>query len=104
MQVDFSIEQYHDAAERLRDCLTKENLESINKIAEKEDTLSENQLACGIGVHIIKKLSGRATVDRTKLVERCPCGCDDKAYSGAMWIGKENVLFPKTIGLDIQTF
>ena len=95
MQVDFSIEQYHEAAERLRDCLSKENLESLNKIAEKEDTLSENQLACGIAVHLIKKLSGRATVDRTKLVEKCPCGCDDKIDSGAMWIGKEKCFVSK---------
>ena len=104
MQVDFSIEQYHDAAERLRDCLTKENLESINKIVEKEDTLYENQLACGIGVHIIKKLSGRATVDRSKLIEQCPCGCDDKADSGAMWIGKEMFCFLKPLVLINKYF
>ena len=88
LQIDFSSEKYQEAVERLKDCLSKENLDSITKIAEKRDTLTDDQMSCGIAVHIIKKLSGQASVNRSKSKEKCPCGCDDRVDSGSMWIGK----------------
>ena len=42
---------------RLNDALTENNIESLKKIGNKKG-LSEDQITAGIGIHLVRKLTG----------------------------------------------
>ena len=86
-QVDITSELFKDALKRLNETVKKENIAALKKIQEM--TLSEDQIVVGIGVHVVKKLTGRAetTVKRSNM--KCPCGCKGTLdYTPEMFIGK----------------
>ena len=86
-QIDVTDELFRDALKRLNETVKKENIAALKKIQGM--TLSEDQVAVGIGVHVVKKLTGQAeaTLKRSKM--KCPCGCKGTLdYTPEMFIGK----------------
>ena len=85
-QLDVTDELLKDALKRLNETVKKENIAALKKIQGM--TLFEDQVAVGIGVHVVKKLTGHAetTLKRSKM--KCPCGCQGKLdYTPEMFIG-----------------
>ena len=79
--------EFRRALRQLNETLKEENLKDLRKIKDKHG-LSEGEIVAGVGVHLIKKLIGSCTTNKTKSEIDCPCGCKGNvAFSKKMWIG-----------------
>ena len=91
-QVHTSCDDFCSALANLNQTLAEENLaalQKIQKLAAKKGDLTEDQILVGLGVHLIKKLTGRALTNRKKSGIECPCGCKETLeFSRNMYIGK----------------
>lgn len=91
-KVDTNSLEFKLALERLNTTLSVENIEALEKIG-KMTNLSEDQILVGIGVHLIRQLTGTAKTTWSKSQIQCPCQCGVKLdYSKTMYIGSEVTL------------
>ena len=108
-QVHTNCDDFCSALANLNQTLTEENLaalQKIQKLAAKKGDLTEDQILVGLGVHLIKKLTGRALTNWKKRGIECPCGCKETLeFSRNMYIGKAHfqlmhidLLFPDEVG------
>ena len=68
-----------------------ENIESLQKVG-KMANLSEDQILVGIGIHLIRKLTGTAETTWSRSQIKCPCNCGGQLdFSNTMCIGKSIV-------------
>ena len=92
-QVHTNSEDFCKALANLNQTLSEENLAALQKIQKQRD-LTEDQILVGVGVHLIKQLTGGALTNRKKSETKCPCGCEEKLeFSGKMYIGKARFQF-----------
>ena len=101
-QVNTSSGEFKIALERLNEAVTEKNVAALKKIQEmsdpsipEKDRLSEDQILVGIGVHLVKKLTGKGETTWKRSQIYCPCGCKEKLdYSDSMFIGKYILVIP----------
>ena len=92
-QVHTSSDAFCRALANLNQTLSGENLAALQKIQKQRD-LTEDQILVGVGVHLIKQLTGGALTNRKKSETKCPCGCEAKLeFSRKMYIGKAQFQF-----------
>jgi hypothetical protein len=86
-QIDFDDPALQRPFKLLLECLEEDNLKKLDTIWNM-NKISEKQLLVGVGVHLIKKLTGEAYTTEDRACEVCPCGCGGKLDTTAMCIGK----------------
>lgn len=86
--IDFDSDEVTEAVQRLNNCLERKNRHQLNSIFSMKN-LPEKDLLVALGVHLIRKLSGKCFTNRSKAGNSCPCGCGEKLTSTAMCIGTE---------------
>lgn len=99
-KVNTGSEEFLTALWRLNETLTEKNIEALKKIEKmtgpwvpRNERLSDDQILVGIGVHLIKKLTGRAETTLKRSQIECPCKCGGKLdCSNHMYIGSEDTL------------
>ena len=92
-QVHTNSDDFCKALANLNQTLSEENIAALQKIQKQRD-LTEDQILVGVGVHLIKPLTGRALTNRKKSETKCPCGCEAKLeFSRKMYIGKAQFQF-----------
>ena len=92
-QVHTNSDDFCNALANLNQALSEENLAALQKI-QKQGDLTEDQILVGVGVHLIKQLTGKALTNRKKSETKCPCGCEAKLeVSRKMYIGKVQFQF-----------
>ena len=92
-QVHTNSDDFCKALANLNQTLSEENLAALQKI-QKQGDLTEDQILVGVGVHLIKQLTGGALTNRKKSETKCPCGCEEKLeFSRKMYIGKARFQF-----------
>ena len=88
--------EFRRALRQLNETLKEENLKELRKIKDMHG-LSKGEIVAGVGVHLIEKLIGNCTTNKTKSQIDCPCGCKGNvASSKKMWIGKFVFFFSKS--------
>ena len=90
-QVDTNCREFKLALERLNTTLTLENIEALEKVG-KMTNLPEDQILVGVGVHLIRQLTGTAETTWSRSQVQCPCKCGVKLdHSNTMYLGKSSV-------------
>ncbi|XP_060552716.1 uncharacterized protein LOC132713995 [Ruditapes philippinarum] len=86
-EINFDDQALQRPFQLLLECLEEDNLKKLETIWNM-NKISEKQLLVGVGVHLIKKLTGEAYTTEDRACEVCPCGCGGKLDTTAMCIGK----------------
>ena len=86
-----SCEEFQTALERLNNTLAQENIDALKSVKKMGDAkkLSEEEILVAVGIHLIQKLSGKATTSVKRSKTKCPCGCQEQLeMNNYMYIGK----------------
>ena len=75
LQIDIDSVKFEELLARLNSCLEDKNLDDIEKLTNGNQLLkvSEDRLIVGIGKHLIRKLTGNACTNTSKIEKICPC-------------------------------
>jgi hypothetical protein len=86
-QIDFDSKVVAEAICRLNTFFDKDNLWKLEKVLNTSS--DDAELEIGLGVHMISKLAGKASTNRSKCNYICPCGCGQLLQGNdKMWIGQ----------------
>ena len=98
-QVDTNCREFKLALERLNTTLSLENIEALEKVG-KMTNLPEDQILVGVGVHLIRQLTGTAETTWCRSQIQCPCKCGVKLdYSNTMYLGKSQFILSLFLGI-----